>query len=72
MLKLPANQQEDGDGLVQNIVTNLGERSRKGLPEGLRNFIQVDNHRALEVGCLKRGMGKYKVRRPKESEGFPG
>ena len=28
-LKLLANQQEDGDGLTQNIVTNLGEESRK-------------------------------------------
>ena len=43
-LKLLANQQEDGDGLIQNIVTNLGEVGRKGLTEGLRNFIQVDNH----------------------------
>ena len=33
--KLRANQQEDGDGLIQNIVTNLGERSRKGLTEGV-------------------------------------
>ena len=30
-LKLLANQQEDGDGLLQNIVTNLGKESRKGL-----------------------------------------
>ena len=29
-LKLLANQQEDGDGFTQNIVTNLGEGSRKG------------------------------------------
>ena len=35
-LKLLANQAEDGDGLVQNIVTNLGEVSRKGLTDGLR------------------------------------
>ena len=33
-LKLPANQQEDGDVLVQNIVTNLGKGSRKGLTCG--------------------------------------
>ena len=32
-LKLLANQQEDGDGLIQNIVTNLGKGSRKGLTE---------------------------------------
>ena len=29
-LKLLANQQEDGDGLIQNIVTNFCEGSRKG------------------------------------------
>ena len=35
-LKLLANQQEDGDGLSQNIVKNLGKGSRKGLTDGLR------------------------------------
>ena len=30
-LKLLANQQEDGDGLLQNIVKDLGKESRKGL-----------------------------------------
>ena len=39
-LKLLANQQEDGDGLILNIATNLGERSRKGLTHGLREFIK--------------------------------
>ena len=29
-LKLLANQQEDEDGLIQNIVTNLCEVSRQG------------------------------------------
>ena len=55
-LTLLANQQDDGDGLVQNIVTNLGEVGRKCLAEGLRNFIQVDYHRALEVGHLREGL----------------
>ena len=32
-LKLLANEQEDGDGLIQNAVTNLCEGSRKGLTE---------------------------------------
>ena len=45
-LKLLANQQEDGDGLIQNIVTIFCEVSRKGLTEGLSKFIQVDNQRA--------------------------
>ena len=39
-LKLLANQQEDGDGLLQNIVTNFGKGSREGLTEGLRKFIR--------------------------------
>ena len=30
-LKLLANQQEDGDGFIQNIVTNFCEVSRKGV-----------------------------------------
>ena len=53
-LRLLANQQEDGDGLIQNIVTNLCEE-RKGLTERLREFTQIDNHRALEVGHLREG-----------------
>ena len=60
-LKLLANQQEDGDGLLQKIVTNLGDGSRKGRTNGLRDFIKIDNHRALEVGYLNEGMGKLKV-----------
>ena len=39
-LKLLANQQEDGDGLIQNIVTNFCEGSRKGLTKGLREIVQ--------------------------------
>ena len=60
-LKLLANQQEDGDGLIQNIVTNLCKESRKGLTEGLREFIKIDSERALEVGYLNRGLGKCKA-----------
>ena len=68
-LKLLANQQEDGDGLLQNIVTNLGEVSRKGLTDGLRDFIRVDNERALDVGALRRGTGTFEVRKPQVPEG---
>ena len=38
-LKLLANQPEDGDGLLQNIVKDLGKDSRRGLMDGLREFI---------------------------------
>ena len=70
-LKLLANQQEDGDGLIQNILTNVCEGSRKGLTKGLREFIHVDNHRALDEGHLSEGLGTFKVRRPKGQEGCP-
>ena len=48
-LKLLANQKEDGNGLVRNIVTNFGDGSREGLTEGLRECTDIDNERALEV-----------------------
>ena len=67
-LKLLANQQEDGDGLLQNIVTNVGKGRRKGLTDGLRELIEVDNERALDVGALRRGTGTFKVRKPKAPE----
>ena len=70
--KLVANQQEDGDDLLQNIVTNLGKGSRKGLTDGLREFIKVDNERGLDVGALRRGTGTFKVRKPKAPEGVLG
>ena len=31
----------------------------------------IDNERALEVGHLNEGLGTFKVRRPKGSEGHP-
>ena len=40
-----------------------------GLTEGLRNFTQVDNHRALEIGHLREGLRSFKVRRPIGEEG---
>ena len=46
-LKLLANQQEDGDGLLQNIVKDLGKENKRGLTGGLRDF-KVDNER---FGC---------------------
>ena len=68
-LMLLAKQQEGGDGLIQNIVTNPVKRSRKGLTEGLREFMKIDIERALEVGYLNRGMGTFEVRKPNVPEG---
>ena len=67
--QITGNQREDGDGLPQNIVTNLGKGSRKGLTDGLREFIKVDTERALDVGALRRGTGTLKVRKPKAPGG---
>ena len=39
--------------------------------EGLRNFIEIDNHSALEVGYLKEGTRSFEVRRPRFEEGGP-
>ena len=64
-----ANQQEDGDGLLQNIVTNLGKGSRKGLTDGLGESNRVDSDRALDVGALRQGTGTSKIRTPKVPEG---
>ena len=64
-LKLLANQKEDGDGFIHSIVTILCEGSRKGPHGGVRKFIQVDNHRAPEVGHLSEGLepSKYEAER---------
>ena len=35
----------------------------------MREFIRVDNHRALDVGELRRGTGTFKVRKPEAPEG---
>ena len=68
VLKFLANQQEDGDAFLQNIVTNLGKGSRKGFTAGLREFMKVDIERALDVGARRRGTGTFKVRKPKAPE----
>ena len=59
-LKLLANQQEDGDGPKQSIVTDFCERSRTGLTGGLGN-----------ISHLREGSRSFEVRRPKCEEGSP-
>ena len=53
-LKLLANQQKDGDSPIQSIVTGLQERTRTGIMDGQRSFIEIDNHKAVDVGHLRR------------------
>ena len=69
---LLANQQEDGDGLSQNIVKNLNKESRKGLTDSLRDFIKIDNERALDVGYLNRGLGTFQSFEAESSRRLPG
>ena len=40
-------------------MTSLCEGSREGLTNGMREFIKIDNHRALEVGHLNEGFGNF-------------
>ena len=70
-LKLLANQQKDCDSPIQSIVIGLCERSRKGMKQGLRRIIKVDNHCALDVGHLNEGMRLFEVRRQKFKEERP-
>ena len=70
-LKLLANQQEDGDGFVKNVVKDSSNESRKGLTDGLREFIKVDNERALDVGPFRMGTRTFQVRKAKVPEGCP-
>ena len=50
---------------------NPCEGIRERLTNGLREFLKIDNHRALEVGHLSEDLGSLEVRRAKESEGYP-
>ena len=52
---LSANQQKDGDSPIQSITTGLRERSRRGIMDGLRRFIEADNHSGVDVRDLRRG-----------------
>ena len=67
-LQLLANQQKDGDSPIQSIITGLHERIRMGIMDGLRRFIEADNHNAVYVGDLRRGTISVKVRKPQFSE----
>ena len=50
------------------FVTNLSKGSRKGLTDGLRDIIEVDSDRALDVGALRRGTGTFQSSDAKSSE----
>ena len=70
-LKLLANQQTAGDRSIQSIVTGLHERCRKGIMDGLRSFIEIDTHSAVDVGHLRRGIRPFCIQKPNFSEDYP-
>ena len=52
--KLLANQRKDGEKPnPECFKRSFCEKSRKGIMDGLRHFMKVDNRCALEVGHLK-------------------
>ena len=55
----------------QSITTGLHERSRRGIMDGLRRFIESDNHSAVDVGDLRHGTKSVKVKKPQCREAFP-
>ena len=69
--ELLANQQKDGDSPIQSIFTGLHDRSRRGIMDGLRRFIEADNRSAVDVGGLRPGTKSFHVKKPQVSEAFP-
>ena len=71
-LKLLVNQQTDGESTIQSIVTGLHERGRRGIVDGLRSYIAVNNRSAVDVGGLRRGTRSIHVKKSQFSEAFRG
>ena len=56
-------------GLSGNLINALKLLANQQEDGDGRNFIQVDNHRALEVGYLKEGLISFMVRKQKKQKG---
>ena len=56
--------------IVQSRVSSQActKEAEKASWKGLRNLIKEDNHRAVDVGHLRKGMMPIHVRKPKFSE----
>ena len=67
---LLANQQRDGDSPIQSIVTGLHVRSRRGIMDGLRNFIRADTRSAVNVDHLRPSTRPLHVQKPSFSDAF--
>ena len=53
------------------MVTGLGEKSCKGIMDGLRKFIEVDNHQTVNVGGFSQGTKAVQVLKPRFTDDFP-
>ena len=53
------------------FFADLREKSRTGIMDGLGNFIEVDNHDAVNVGGLRQGMKSVHVEKPQFTPDFP-
>ena len=58
--------------IAQSIVRGLHERIRRGIMDGLRSFIAVDNCSAVDVRGFYRDTVSLVVQKPQFSEAFPG
>ena len=59
--KLLASQQKDGDSPIPNIIMDLKEKCKERITNGLRSFIDLDSHKAVEVGRLRGGQRPFEV-----------
>ena len=55
--------------VVVSLLFHMSHAIQKGIMEGQRNLITVDNDCALEVSHLKEGTRSFEVQRPKFEEG---
>ena len=60
--------------MIARLKVSLQVRTRKSridIMDGLRSFIEADNHSAVDVGGLRRGTISVHVKKPQFSEVFP-
>ena len=62
---------ETSDSPVRMIVPGLLKQRRRNMMDGLRRFIMVDNHEAVEVGEFDMNMESKKVVEPKFTIDIP-
>ena len=51
------------------VLLKVEGRSRKGIMDGLKKFVEVDNHEAVNAGGLRQGTKSVKVVKPQFTAG---